>query len=338
MEKHTIWNFGRQFAREPILRPMADGSLICLFLTGGPTEPHNENVVMVSRSFNDGATWTEPATLFSHGARGVWSTELFVPLAGNTPAGDPFAVVQTYNAECFYRELQTFRSYTHDAGKTWSEPVSFPSGMNGVTRRQGIVLSNGEWLFPLYWQETRGGFDWTKQPDTWWNFCCGVTVSSDGGQTYARYGYIRAEKSLWEPNCVELEPGHVVMFMRDDSVPYLRRADSCDFGRTWSKGAVTDIPNPNTKVTLLKARGKVVLINNSTPVWGWENRKCLDIRISERCGGFDTFRLAAKLEPEAERWFYPHAFTDEKRELLYVAYENACEHRLQKFTYAELGL
>ena len=44
MEKHTIWNFGRQFAREPILRPMADGSLICLFLTGGPTEPHNENV------------------------------------------------------------------------------------------------------------------------------------------------------------------------------------------------------------------------------------------------------------------------------------------------------
>jgi len=28
MEKHTIWNFGRQFAREPILRPMADGSLI----------------------------------------------------------------------------------------------------------------------------------------------------------------------------------------------------------------------------------------------------------------------------------------------------------------------
>ena len=93
MEKHRIYTFGRpdtqgQFAREPVLRRMADGSLVCLFLTGGPTEPHNDNHVVISRSLDDGCTWSVPEPLFSHRGRAVWATELFVP-----PEGDPFAVV-----------------------------------------------------------------------------------------------------------------------------------------------------------------------------------------------------------------------------------------------------
>lgn len=81
MEKHRIYTFGRpdtqgQFAREPVLRRMADGSLVCLFLTGGPTEPHNDNHVVISRSLDDGCTWSVPEPLFSHRGRAVWATEL----------------------------------------------------------------------------------------------------------------------------------------------------------------------------------------------------------------------------------------------------------------------
>ena len=63
-----------------------------MFLTGGKLEPHNDNVIAISRSENDGKTWSEPETLFSHESRGCWCTEIF------TECENPFAVVHTYNA------------------------------------------------------------------------------------------------------------------------------------------------------------------------------------------------------------------------------------------------
>lgn len=335
MEKHLIWDFGAQYAREPVMRRMPGGDIVVTFLTGGPKEPHNENVVMMCRSSDDGRTWTRPETLFRHSRRGVWCTELFAE------GTRPFMVVMTYNAECHYRELQTFRSFSDDGGKTWNEPVSFPSGLNGVTLRQGLVMSNGEWLFPLYWQEVRAEFDW--QPDApfssrpfsnTWPFCCGVAVSGDGGETFQRYGYLTNGSVLWEPNCVELENGHIVMLMRDNDRPFLARSDSFDYGRSWTPVRPTDIPNPNTKLTLLKVRGKTILINNFRSEF--HDRTRLEIRVSE--DGLNSFALTLPLEKLDERWFYPHAFADEANETLYVAYENAREHRLARIHYAELGL
>lgn len=335
MEKHRIYTFGRpdtqgQFAREPVLRRMADGSLVCLFLTGGPTEPHNDNHVVISLSLDDGCTWSVPEPLFSHRGRAVWATELFVP-----PEGDPFAVVHTYQSECFYRELQTFRSFTRDCGRSWSEPASFPNGLNGVSLRQGIVLSNGEWLFPMYWQETLSGFDWTEGAYSA-PFCTGAAISPDRGASFFRTScYQRAELGVWEPNCVELEPGHLVLLMRCNH-QYLRRADSFDYGRSWTENSLTGIPNPSTKFSLVKVRDAVLLLNNFVAAPGWESRTHLEIRVSR--DGLHSFDCCLPLEPSSESWFYPHACADDSRRILYVAYENAREHRLAKIPYEELGL
>lgn len=336
MEKHLIWDFGKQFAREPILRRMPNGDLVCTFLTGGPTEPHNENVLQMSRSSDDGKTWSEPKTILAHSRRGVWCTELFAE------GPDPFLVVMTYEAANHYLELQTYRSFSYDGGRTWEEPVAFPSGLNGVTLRQGIVLSNGSWLFPLYWQELRNHFDWGtwkgdgESRDISWPFCCGVARSEDGGKTFQRYGYLTGERSLWEPNCVELENGHVVILMRDNACGFLKRADSLDYGRTWSEPITTDIPNPNTKITLLKVGKNVLLINNFRKDMGWDVRTNLEIRVSE--DGLKSFSRVLPLENREERWFYPHAYVDKAQETIYVAYENAREHRLAKVSFRELGL
>ena len=142
MEKHRIATF-ETYGREPVLRKMADGSLICTFLTGGPTEPHNDNYAAVARSFDGGATWTEPEPLFRHKRRAVWCTELF------TEGDRVTAAVHTYNAGCFYRELLTYFSESRDCGRTWSEPVTPRGQINGCSLRQGITLSNGDVLFPL---------------------------------------------------------------------------------------------------------------------------------------------------------------------------------------------
>lgn len=341
MKTNLIWDFGAQFAREPILRPMPDGSLVCLFLTGGPTEPHNDNVLMLSRSTDGGDTWTAPREILRHSHRGVWCTELF------TEGPAPMLAVMTYQAECHYRELETFRSYTYDNGATWTEPVSFPSGLNGVSLRQGFVMSNGEWFFPLYWQEVLRDFDWQKHSgivppnDTGerWPFACGCAISPDEGETYQRFGYLHDRdtcKSLWEPNAVEVEPGHIVMLMRDGAQPSLRRADSYDYGRTWGKPVDSGIPNAKTKLTLLRRGKSVLLINNFTSETGMRNRKRLEVWVSD--DGLTTWRIKLPLCDPESAFFYPHGFLDEKTGTMFVAYENAHQHYLTRVSFEELQL
>lgn len=329
--KRTLIHEFETYAREPVIRRMPDGSLLCLFLTGGPREPHNKNVTMAARSYDGGDTWTEPEILFSHSRRAVWCPEIF------TECDPPFIAVHTYNAESWYRELQNFLSYSFDGGETWQEPSSFPCGLNGVSLRQGIVLSSGEWLFPCYRQEVRTGFDWpedilTTKP----GFLCGVAVSSDEGMSFQTYGNLRSEEGvpLWEPNCVELENGHVVMLMRGKS--YLYVSESFDFGRTWADPRETRIPSANTKITLLKVRGKILLINNFSTNATFEGRTHLELWISE-----DNMRTWAKkipVMPPDEQWFYPHAFADEYEQTLYIACENKKRHELVRFSFEELGL
>lgn len=335
MEKYEICSFD-VYGREPVIRKMKNGTLVCLFLTGGPKEPHNDNIVAISRSYDDGATWSKPETLFSHSARGVWSPELFAE-------GEyPFIVVNTYCAESVYRELQTFISYSYDNGESWSEPKSFPGGLNGVSMRQGILLSNGAYLFPIYWQETTYDFDWKNRTDALhpgeerFPFRCGVAISEDQGKSYQRYGYLHENYGLWEPNCIELENGHILMYMRSNGCPFLKKSESFDYGKTWSEPVQTDLPNPNTKPTLVKIRNSILLINNFYDKIGWENRKKLQIHISDDyCR---TWRYALSVDDDSKCFFYPHAFADDSKEILYLAYENARQHYLKKIAYHELGL
>ncbi len=322
------------FGREPLIRRMADGSLICLFLTGGPCEPHNENVLKMSRSLDDGDTWSEPDTILSHSSRGIWATELFCE------EDRCFAVVHTYNAVCHYRELETFVMETSDNGYHWSEPVSLPGHVNGVTLRQGFVMSNGEWFFPMYWQETTYDFDWindhNKEKGNRFPFRSGCAISADKGLSYQAYGYLKEEYSLWEPNAVEAEPGHLIMYMRVTAPEArLERADSYDYGRTWTKPHLSEIPNPGTKFTLCKIDGTLVMINNFVgEKENWNQRSHLQIYKSKDSGA--SWQYVLSVEPEQDIWFYPHAYMDDKKRMMYLAYENAKEHCMRRIPYDDI--
>jgi len=345
MEKHIIHVFGKQVTREPVLRRMPDGSLICLVVSGGPREPHPENYVMALRSYDDGETWSEPEIIFNHTQRGVWATEIF------TEGEVPMVVLYTHNAECVFRELSAFRSFSYDSGKTWTEPTSFPCGLTGACLRQGIVMSNGEWLFPVYWQQTTFDFDWNNNTsdqhpnEKRYPYACGVAITPDKGETWYRYGDIKKAYELWEPNCVEAEDGHIIMFMRDDKQRALAKSESFDYGKTWSKPVSTDIPNPGSKVTLLQHKDKVIMITNfANECCGTGGRTNLEVRVSsDWCKTWDK---VVPIEPADGIFYYPHAFMDDEKRTLYIAYENGQVnkdeynkiHYLTKVSFSELGL
>ncbi|MDP4132926.1 MAG: sialidase family protein [Bacillota bacterium] len=323
---------GGFYGREPVIAKMSNGTLVCIFLTGGPTEPHNKNIIFYKKSYDGGLTWGDSQVLFSHPYRGVWGTEIF------TDGKYPMMVVSMYNALCPFKELQTFISYTYDNGETWTEPSHADPSINTTSIRKGIVLSNGDFLFPVYWTIARNKFVWNEEgyyKDGWWDGTaheCGVAISSDKGESYTRFGRIKGETSLWEPACVEMENGHVVMYVRHDKSGYLGISESFDYGRSWSKYRLSDIPNSGAKITVLKVNDKIVLLGNFCA----DARTHLQMWISDDYG--ITWNKKIAVDDEDKFFTYPHAFADDACEKLYVAYENYREHYLKIYSFEELGL
>lgn len=325
--------------REPLLRRMPDDSLVCVHYTGGPTEPHEDNVVAITRSEDDGATWSRGEVIFEHPVRAAWSTELFVE------AGTPRLFVHTFDPACHYCELRASMSLTADSGRSWSEPVSIPGGCANLSVRRGVVLADGSWVFPVYWQEQRGRWAWPAQAEGYlggigeWRFCSGAIRSTDGGKSFSLHGYLHGDLNLWEPNIVEISPGRLVMLMRAEGTPRLYRSDSSDGGLTWSPAQPTDIPNANAKVTLLKLNKAVLMLHNPSEQSGWFNRRRIELWISrDGCNTWPVKMPLAEALAEGHVITYPDGFVDLKRQALYLALDDAKYHYFMKVPLADLAL
>jgi predicted neuraminidase len=320
------------YAREPVIGRMPDGSLISFALSGGPREPDNQNVVLVTRSRDDGVTWTAPEIAFQHGARGVWATELFVDGAL------PMLFVHTYDAACRYRELQTYVSRTTDSGLTWSEPESLPSGMRGISVRRGIVLSNGDWLFPVYWQETHGAWDWVKTQvendiGMQWPKHCGVMISSDKGESFRLAGDVSADWPLWENAVAEYAPGKMLMLIRAERSGVLYESRSEDYGRSWCPARPTGIPNPGAKIALFFLRDRLVLIHNPSRLGVSAHRFRTPLALWTSLDAGDTWQERVLLA-SGEPMFYPHPLVHHGAQQLEIACENDRRHYLVRVPFS----
>jgi len=330
------------YAREPLLRRMPDGTLVCFHYAGGKREPSPDNVALITRSRDDGVTWSNPEVMCRHDSRCVWPSELF------TDTQRPFVAIHTFQYHGHYTELRAFRSFTDDNGKTWSEPESFKGTPPNFSVRQGKVLSNGNIIFAIYWEEQEGHFNWPSGdkfnsfPD--WKFRSGVIRSTDNGATWTKHGYLTAPTNLWEPELIELENGHLLMLIRCCGAGVLYRSESFDYGVTWSPAKPSDIPNPSTKLVMFKINGKIVLVSNMD-----KNRRQLSLWVSADNGKtWPTQKLLAEVPDEVPGvedidehfnqipWIcYPHGFADDEQQLLYLATDSIDMHYLIKVPFAD---
>ena len=304
IKEFIINNLLTDFCHASTVIKTPDGLLSCWF--GGTHEGKADVAIWSSRKLD--GNWTASVKL-ADGAESNWNPVLFYNEQGKL--------------HLFYKEgqqisdWQTYLLTSADDGKTWSKAsemvVGDVSGGRGPVRNKPITLSNGSVI--------AGG---SIEKGIWSAF---VDVSTDGCVTWEKSAPIEiaglsyntgektaesniavSEQSFYgrgviQPSLWESAAGRVHMLLRS-SEGYMYRADSEDYGKTWSDAYKTELPNNNSGLDLVKAPfdGNLYLVCNPVQA-NWGMRSPLSLFKSEDNGA--TWRKLCDLENEPGEFSYP---------------------------------
>jgi hypothetical protein len=320
------------------LRRMTDGSWALFMLAGDDFEPSPQNYIGITRSFDEGKTWSklEPVNIgFPREGKtsGQGPTELLVQQGRCT-------LFFSTHSQTWGRDWQSWFMHSDDNCRTWSQPQAVPGRLAKFTFiRNHIHTRDGRLLLPFQhylgpgaevppppaeekpWHKALAHF--VSNPRN------GVLISADGGKTFTEHGDVRLTSDEryhgWaENNLAELADGRIGMIIRGDRLGgVLYYAESHDGGRTWPKYASkTDIPNPGSKATLYPLGGnRIALLHNPNP----KHRSPLALWIS--FDGMKTWPYRRVLVPEScdgpkGRLNYPDGFVSADGEWLHFAFDD----------------
>lgn len=316
------------------LRQLPDGSWILFMLAGGDTEPSPKNYTGVTRSTDQGRTWS-PLESFDVGfpregdTIGQGPTELMI-------RGERCTLFFSTHAWTWGEKWKSWIMHSDDNCRTWTKPRPAPGRLADFTfLRNHIVTRDGRILVP--YQHYLGPPGDAVVPENRGkrltfgvsNPRNGVIMSRDGGQTWTEHGDIRLTEDDryhgWaENNLAELADGRIAMIIRGDKLGgVLYYAESPDGGRTWPKFAKkSEIPNPGSKATLYPLGGDTVaILHNPNPA----HRSPLALWISY--DGLKTWPYRRVLVPEScdgakGRLNYPDGFVSADRKWLHFAFDD----------------
>lgn len=303
-----------KLACDTTLRAMPDGSWVHVMLGGGDKEPDTRNAVFLSRSRDEGKSWSRAERV-----------DFGFPREGETIATVPTELM-------VLRERSTLFIATHDGRfdgwkewmvmsedscHTWSDPVPAPGRLQNRTFiRNHLVARDGRILLPYQHYLNGPG---PVNPRN------GVLISQDSGKTWTEHGDIRltnddSYRGWAENNIVELADGRIAMIIRADKLGgVLYYAESTDGGVTWPEFArKTNVPNPGSKATLYGLGGdRVALLHNPDP----KVRSPLALWIS--LDGMKTWPYQRILRGDLEgRFNYPDGFVSKDKRWIHFAFDH----------------
>lgn len=322
----------------PALVCASNGDWLCAWVAGkhpdGDSQPGLSAVYR--RSSDQGQTWSDLEVWFS------------TPEPDRCAHGHPNYVAQdgtlvgfslTFDAQAGRMPCRRpVRLRSRDDGRTWEQPEPLHDRVGVVTRAGRIVLQDGTWLFPQHYirppdvplEELRFPTAAREQRDVRdWVWGVNVLLSTDQGQTLLPHGFLEDPATIQEPHALQLHDGTVVLLCRVNRDGFLWRSDSRDGGRTWTAPARTGIPNPGSKIWLMRlADGRIALVHNPSsternPLALWlsdDEMRTWPVRVqldswSEREDAFTLREGAGKSRALA----YPHAL--EHKGVLHVVYD-----------------
>jgi predicted neuraminidase len=264
------------FNHAPSVVRLPDGRLLAVWFSG-PFEASVHQVIQSSSSVDDGTTWS-PAEVLQATPRASDFDPAFIADGGQTwfffTAGrwDRYPFVGPHGPEGEQVGTASFKLWgrcSTDSGHTWSEPRRMYDVPGHGCRSNGIRLSTGELLLPLY------SFDAPYVSE--------VLKSVDNGQTWKIFGKVATTDKIGagEPTIAELTGGKVLMALRSKD-GFLWTSVSPDRGETWSKPRNTGMMAAAASHNLFRmADGRIVLTHDECPA---SQRSLLTMRVSSDDG------------------------------------------------------
>ena len=250
-----IPNGGYRSGHGPALLELPSGDLLCVWFAGS-FEGNADVHIVCSRLEKDSGAWTQPVDVSGDPERSEQNPSLFYG-----PDGAAWCMYTAQLDRQAGKDNMQFTAVVRcqkstDGGRTWGPyETVFPE--EGTFCRQPIqVLSNGRWIFSN-WLCTDSAEGLSGDPTAF-------RISDDQGKTWRTvmmpesHGHVHA-------NVVELEPGHLVAFMRNREAYRIHRSESFDYGETWSEPKPTPLPNNNSSISAIKLQsGRVAIAYNPT--------------------------------------------------------------------------
>lgn len=263
-----------------------DGSLLLAwteFYTS-QGEDHGPARIVGRISADGGRTWGEKYTLVENdGGMNVMEVN-FMRLRG----GDLALFHCQKNTES--SDCRIMMRTSADDGKTWSAAKQLsPAGKyTGLTNGRCIRLRSGRIVLEA-WEDGD-------------SFC---VLSDDDGGTWRESQRVRpASGKCYEPACIELEDGRVMMLMRTE-LGGQNKSLSQDGGQTWSEPVPTPLVGSAAPVAIsrIPTTGDLLAIWNHNP--GANLRNPLTAATSKDEG--QTWTIVRNLEdaPSEDAWAYP---------------------------------
>lgn len=287
---------------------LKNGDILCVYFAGSH-EKADDVGIWLSRRKN--GQWEKPRVLSKVDEVPHWNPVIF-----EIPGG----VRVCFKAGKEISGWLTWRTESFDGGSVWTEPTPYHAPC-GPVRSKPIVLSNGQLLAP---NSVETQTSWRPRAD----------VSLDFGETFEKWSDIpvnceRGEEENFisglgaiQPTLWESENGCVHALLRT-TCGFIFRADSKDYGKTFSQAVNTKIPNNNSGIDAVKTKRGLFLCMN--PVSGnWAARTPLWVMKSTDNGNsFSPFACLADLKWDEKgnqnaEFSYPAITADESN--LYITF------------------
>ena len=277
---------------------LPNGDLLCVWFGGDKEGASNVRIAM-SRLLVGASQWTAPVFLTDDPERSDQNPVLF-----KTPSGELWLLYPSqlskgrgpaaWEERINKNEVRGIhwmqwtsvikRRISKDNGYTWSPVETYFDTPGSFCRNRMIILSNGDWLFPMYYSRK-------DSEGVYGNDVSVMKISKDSGDTWTEHPVPESEGRV-HPTVIELNQGHLVSFFRSRSADRIYVSHSYDFGQTWTPATRTELPNNNASIQAEKlANGNIVLafnhlsVNDDPKLTIWPpDRYPLTIALSEDGG------------------------------------------------------
>ncbi|MBI2425047.1 MAG: exo-alpha-sialidase [Candidatus Hydrogenedentes bacterium] len=299
-----------------------------LYITyyGGDGEYEDNSAVMGMRLKPGETKWSEPVKIADTPFQGEGNGVVW-----QAPDGLVWLFyVQRYGDT--WSSARIFAKISEDGAHTWSDSMVLSFEMGTMLRGLPIVLNNGEYLLPVYYET---GHD-------------REVIAPESASYFLRHDpktrkwtpteRIYSDMGNIQPEPVQIDDNYLIAYCRvggdyePSTTRYLIRAESRDGGNTWSRGVNSPFKNPNAAVSFIKLKnGHLLLVFNDSMI----DRIPLNAAIST--DNDKTWSKIVTIGEGEETYAYPMAIQTQD-EKIHVVYTSDNRSRIMHCVFEESAL